>query len=221
MRLYIVRHGETNLNKEKRLQGRQNEPLNQTGVDLAIETGKGLKDVHFDMAIASPLVRAYDTARLILSQNNTSSNLIISVDPRLMEINWGSWDKKICRGDLYEVPIPQDEFNKFYNDSFNFCGAPDGETITEVCERTKPFLDDLIKDTSLKDKTILVAMHGCSMRGLLNPLYNDPSDFWHGHVPANCAVNIVDIKDGKASIIEEDKIYYDPSLVIDVYTDKK
>lgn len=217
MRLYIVRHGETNLNREKRLQGQLNEPLNQLGVDLAIETGRGLKDVHFDMAIASPLVRAYDTARLILSQNTTSSNLTIAVDPRLIEIDWGCWDKKVCRGDQYEVPIEREEFNKFYDDPFNFCGAPDGETIAEVCKRTKPFMDEIISNETFKDKTILIGMHGCSMRALLNPLYNDPSDFWQGRIPMNCAVNIVDVIDGKASIIEEDKIFYDPAITGDIY----
>ncbi len=218
MRLYIVRHGETRLNKEKRLQGRVNEPLNQSGVDLALVTGQGLSDIHFDAAISSPLVRAYDTARLILSQNKTSSNLTISVDPRLVEIDWGSWDYLTCRGDEYNVPISKEEFDKFYYDSFNFRGAPDTETIPQVCERTASFLQELIHKEDMQDKTILIAMHGCAMRALLNPLYDDPSDFWQGNVPMNCAVNIVDAENGKAVLVEKDKILYDASLAVDSYT---
>ena len=52
---------------------------------------------------------------------------------------------------------------------------------------------------------------------MLNFLYEDPDDYWHGHVPYNCCVNIIYVKDGAAALIEEDKIFYDQELVIDRY----
>ncbi|MEI3167188.1 MAG: hypothetical protein V8S58_03915, partial [Lachnospiraceae bacterium] len=63
------------------------------------------------------------------------------------------------------------------------------------------------------DKTILIASHGCACRGILHNVYEDKTDFWHGKVPPNCAVNIVSAEDGKAVLEAEDKIYYDPAEV--------
>ena len=58
MKLYIVRHGETDWNKSRRVQGFSDIPLNDYGIYLAGETAKGLRDVAFDLAYTSPLIRA-------------------------------------------------------------------------------------------------------------------------------------------------------------------
>ena len=55
------------------------------------------------------------------------------------------------------------------------------------------------------------------MRAMLNPLYADPLDFWQGHVPYNCTVNVVKAENGKARLVSADKIYYDASLCVDNY----
>ena len=49
--------------------------------------------------------------------------------------------------------------------------------------------------------------HGCAVRALLQNLYKDPEHFWHGCVPPNCSINLVEVKDGKARFLEEDKVY--------------
>ena len=72
-----------------------------------------------------------------------------------------------------------------------------------------------------QDKTILIASHGCACRGILHNVYEDKTDFWHGKVPPNCAVNIVSAEDGKAVLEAEDQIYYDPSECVDFRTGKK
>ena len=66
MKLYIVRHGETDWNKARKIQGQSDIPLNAFGRHLARETAKGLADVHFDLCFTSPLSRAKETARIIL-----------------------------------------------------------------------------------------------------------------------------------------------------------
>ena len=58
MVLYVVRHGETDWNKVKRVQGHTDIPLNEYGRHLARETAKGLKETRIDLAITSPLIRA-------------------------------------------------------------------------------------------------------------------------------------------------------------------
>ena len=67
MRLYIIRHGETEWNVSGRMQGSTDIPLNEKGIRLAQVTAEGLKDVSFDLAITSPLERAKQTAEIILA----------------------------------------------------------------------------------------------------------------------------------------------------------
>ena len=59
----------------------------------------------------------------------------------------------------------------------------------------------------MADKTIMIATHGCAARALLQNVYEDDLGFWHGCVPPNCAVNIVEVTDGKAKLIGEDQVY--------------
>ena len=67
------------------------------------------------------------------------------------------------------------------------------------------------------DKTYLIATHGCALRAMLNFLYEDPSSFWQKNVPYNCCVNIIEVKDGEAKLIAEDKIYYPDDMIVDRY----
>ena len=62
MKIYIVRHGETDWNGPRRLQGRSDIPLNETGIEEAKITGEALKDVPFAAAFVSPLTRTRQTA---------------------------------------------------------------------------------------------------------------------------------------------------------------
>ncbi|WP_418390600.1 histidine phosphatase family protein, partial [[Clostridium] scindens] len=66
MRIYLVRHGETDWNIVRKLQGRTDIPLNEKGIKAAQKTGEALRNVPFTRAFSSPLKRAMDTAKLIL-----------------------------------------------------------------------------------------------------------------------------------------------------------
>ncbi|WP_256992284.1 histidine phosphatase family protein [Paenibacillus sp. XY044] len=63
--IYVVRHGQTDLNKEGRLQGRRGLPLNAYGIQQAEALRDELKEVHFDYVFSSPQVRAIQTAEII------------------------------------------------------------------------------------------------------------------------------------------------------------
>ena len=76
--IYIVRHGETDWNKEHRIQGHVDIPLNDQGKLDAKKAKDKLKKVKFDVVFSSPLSRAYETAKII-----TDNEIII--DKRLME----------------------------------------------------------------------------------------------------------------------------------------
>ena len=63
MKLYIMRHGLTNWNKIKKLQGRSDILLAQEGIELAEKVAEGMKDVDIDLVISSPLIRAKETCQ--------------------------------------------------------------------------------------------------------------------------------------------------------------
>ncbi len=204
MRIYIVRHGETEANKNGYLQGWTDVPLNENGRFIAELTGRGMKDIRFDHCFSSPLIRAKETAEILLRESGNSVS--VSFDDRIKEMNFGSFegmsvkDEKLIR------------FLKEPNVDYKF---PDGESFREVMKRTQEFLKALIAKDD--DKTYLVSTHGCALRAMLNFLYEDKDDYWHGHVPYNCCVNIIEVKNGTATLITDDIIYYDPKLAIDRY----
>ena len=215
MQIYVIRHGETAMNLESRLQGWLDEPLNENGILVAQLTGKALRDVRFDRVISSPLSRAKETARLILEENRFP--VPVETDDRLREIKWGSWDGLCCAPERFE--IPDERFPDFFYDPMRFAGAPDGESIRDVIRRTEGFLRELISEPQNHGKTILISTHGCATRALLNMAYEDREDFWQGSLPPNCAVSIVRVVNGECRLEARDQVYYDRSLYHAAYAD--
>ena len=211
MLIYIVRHGETNANVNGYLQGWTNDPLNENGKALAVITGRGMRNIKFDCCISSPLIRAMETAEIILRESGNDVPIIY--DDRIKEINMGEWERKKFRPGEREIDAEQ--VKMFFTNPFAFSGYPGGEDMYQVCDRTQDFLKELIRRDD--GKTYLVTTHGFALRAMLNFLYQDPSDFWHGHVPYNCAVNIIEGKNGRGSLIADDKVYYNLSEAVDQY----
>lgn len=210
MKIYIIRHGETDLNSKAIMQGWLDEPLNQSGRDLAVMTGQAIKGIHFDGCFSSPLIRAKETAEIVLRESG--NNIPVITDDRIREINFGDMEGRKLT-EMGEAGI------LFYTDPFHFSGFPNGETIQDVCRRTQAFLKELIEKDD--GKNYLIGAHGCALRAMLNFLYDDPSDFWRGHAPYNCSFNIIEVKDGAPEIIAIDKVYYDQSLIVDHYKDSR
>lgn len=218
MRIYIIRHGETDYNAQGRLQGQLNIPLNANGFKLAFVTGQALQKehVHFDVCYASPSVRAKETAWLVLY---CSGNLETPVyeDQRLLEMSFGTSDGLCCVGKNYELQMPKETFDLLLKDAFRFPGFEQGETVLELCKRAQEFMQKLAVNPDLQDKTVLISTHGCTVRALLQHVYGKHHDFWHGKVPDNCAINIIDYRDGQWTLVADDKIYYDAGLCENKY----
>lgn len=202
MFLYVLRHGLTTWNHLHKAQGSADIPLAQEGIDLARRTGEALKNVKFDICFTSPLTRARQTAKLVLGERD----IPVIPDKRIQEIDFGVLEGRIMRvGNSMESDCP--EFDLFFQDPLKFPRPQNGESIQDVLERTRDFWMEKTTDPSLVDKTVLVSSHGCAVRALLQNLYQDPAHFWHGCVPPNCSINIVEVKNGQAHFIAEDKVY--------------
>lgn len=212
MKLYFIRHGETSWNCKRKLQGEADIPLNENGRKLAKATRKNMGNVNFDMVITSPYKRAQETAQIITG----FKKIPYILEERIREITWGKWDG--MTPEEIEQIGGKERFEMFYTKPFAFQGAPEGETILQVCRRGREFYEELIREEKYQNKTILIATHGCALRGILNHLYENPSDFWQEGVPANCAVSILKVEKGNSCFLEKDKIYYGQSLLKNFYT---
>lgn len=201
MLLYILRHGVTQWNKLKKVQGAMDIPLAEEGIALAMRTGEALKNIQFDICYTSPLTRAMQTAACVLGERD----IPVIPDKRIQEIDFGVLEGTRFKDD--EGKIISREMDIFFNHPMEFVRPEKGEDISDILRRTKDFWDEVTNNPELADKTILVSSHGCAVRALLQNIYHDESDFWHGSVPPNCGINIVEVKDGEARITEEDKVY--------------
>lgn len=204
MKMYIIRHGQTPWNARKCLQGRSDVDLNENGIHLAELTGAALRDVPFDMAFTSPLIRAKHTAQCILAGREVP----IVEDARLIEISFGIYEG--CCYAEENRQVPQQWIENFFHAPQDYMAAPGGESLDDVERRTRDFMEDICDRKELQDKTILVSTHGCSLRGLLNSIRESTrEDYWHGGVSKNCAVSIVTCNRGeKPVLVEENHIYY-------------
>lgn len=202
--MYIIRHGQTPWNARKCLQGRSDVDLNENGIYLAELTGKALRDVTFDMAFTSPLIRAKHTAQCILAGREVP----IIEDERLIEISFGIYEG--CCYAEENRQVPQQWIENFFHAPQDYVAAPGGESLDDVEKSTRDFMEDICSRKELQDKTILVSTHGCALRGLLNSIReSNREDYWHGGVSKNCAVSIVTCNRGeKPVLVEENHIYY-------------
>ena len=107
MDIYLIRHGETDWNKTKRLQGVTDIPLNACGIELAEKTAEGLKDVPFDRIYTSPLIRAKKTAEIIRGDRPVE----LVVTDGLKEISFGEYEGLCHEPEHYTIPKPG--FRKF------------------------------------------------------------------------------------------------------------
>ena len=202
MKIYFVRHGETDWNKERKIQGQVDIPLNEFGRHLARETANGLRDVPFDVCFTSPLGRARETAEIILQGRDVP----ILEDKRILEMNFGVLEGKCCSKEGWDVP---DSFQMFFDDPVHYQAPEGGEDFQAVRERTGDFLNWLFAQEQYQDSTVLVTTHGAAMAGLLNNLKKKPlAEYWGVGVHKNCGVTEVDVTDGRIEIISENKVYY-------------
>lgn len=213
LRIYIIRHGETKSNEQGLLQGWTDDALNENGIRLAEITGRAMGGIHFDMAYTSPLKRAWQTAQILL-ENSGNAGVPLVVDERIKEISMGEWEGKRFRKGECEIPI--EDCERFFTNPMEAPPCPNGESVKQVCQRTQGFLKELAQKN---EGNILVSTHGCALRAMLNCLYEDTADFWHGHVPYNCVVNIVEVKNGAMRLIGDDIVYYSKQDCIDRYAD--
>ncbi|MBE6028907.1 MAG: GNAT family N-acetyltransferase [Clostridiales bacterium] len=186
--IYIIRHGQTNLNKNQVLQGRVDEPLNEDGVRQAKAAAALLRslDVSIDQVWSSPLQRAQDTAAIIVGEN-----VPIRTDDRLLEMDYGPFEGT-------DLTSPPPEIIRFFGDFVNQ-PAPEGmESLSHVTQRLGGFLEELRSNPPEGD--VLISTHAIAMKGALEYLTPDAGgSYWGKHIK-NCDVYVTTLEDGTYTV---------------------
>lgn len=227
MRLYIIRHGETEWNTVRRLQGQTDIALNENGRALARVTARALQEIPFALAFTSPLGRAVETAELVLGGRDSTSIvrydsypyedkaersgqgqiIPLILEERIREISFGILEGHSILPEFGEIDDP--EFHYFFDEPERYQPPEHGEGIDSLYRRTGNFLEELKGRKELTEKTILISTHGAALRALLaNITKCSRSEFWGTGVPKNCAVSIVDLENGEWVLKKQDVVYY-------------
>lgn len=159
MKIYYVRHGQTDWNLAERMQGGGSEKkLNETGIEQAKETKQELENVKYDVLICSPMHRAIQTAEII----NKDRNVPIITDERIRE-------RKL--GDLEGNKVTDETEKKIWDYNLNY-QIPNGESLHDFEKRILEFLDEIKQKYT--DKTVLIVAHGGIAKVLKMHLYGMP-----------------------------------------------
>ena len=171
--LYIVRHGQTELNSRHVLQGRSDHTLNETGEAQARAAAERLRGIRFDRVFSSPLRRAVRTAQLIVP------GVTPVLDERLIEMDYGPYEG----ADLHRLPP---EVLTFFSD-FVRNPAPAGmERLEAVVARAGDFLETLRGS----EENILISTHAIAMKGILEYLTPESGGAYWSRFIGNCEIYV-------------------------------
>ena len=191
MKIYLVRHGETDWNQAGLLQGQTDIALNAQGLEQAREAAERLKEVPFEIAFCSPLIRAKRTAETIIGDRK----ITITTDERLRELNFGPWEG-------VDIRTIKDAASQPFTNPGSYVPPDGAESFAQLYKRSGEFVDQVLLPLEGTYETVLVVAHGGVNRSILNPVLNIPvDDFWRMHM-GNCATAILDCTDGKLSMLE-------------------
>ena len=178
----FIRHGQTDENKKKHIQGRRDIPLNDCGISQALMCGKYLKDNNysFDMIYSSPLIRAYKTAEII--NDVMGYGYEINKTDGFIERSFG--DKEGC-------DVCDEVFKEIIDDS--------AEGLEKSYEVQKRVVDEILRLSKLYEgKRILVTTHSHTIKAITTFIDSDKYHF--DDKLSNCALSIFNVSNNKITI---------------------
>jgi len=178
--LVLIRHGETDWNREARWQGQSDVPLNSTGIRQAQVAAEGLRGTRLEAIYTSDLQRARQTAEAVAA----ATGAYVRQDRRLREIGLGDWEgmtfDEIHRRDGGALDL-------FRGDPVN-SRAPGGESVPEVRRRVLTCLQDILR--AFPRGSVAVVSHGLALAVVKVLLLGLPLETVWQHEPANAAVEV-------------------------------
>jgi broad specificity phosphatase PhoE len=191
--LYLTRHGQTEWNVVKRLQGHQDSPLTELGVKQAGWLGEALSDIEFEAIYSSSSPRTIRTAEIIRGARNVE---IIKEDD-LREINMGSWEGQLSTD--IEAQFPRENY-AYRNTPHLYEPVNRGESFYDLQNRLLPKIREIV--SKHEGKNVLIVTHGVSLKVIMASFGGRPlSELWIPpiiHPTALCKVMI----EGDKQIVE-------------------
>lgn len=192
--LYIIRHGETDWNKDDRIQGRLNSNLTEKGRDNATVLGERLKDIEFAKIITSPSGRALETTELV----RAAGDIDVQKNEMIMEMDMGPWQG-----------LMKSEIREQYPDAYEcFMNSPqlyqneDAESFIDIYKRAEDFLHEL--KSSKQTGNLLIVTHGLFIKALfLNIKGIEIKDFWTEPTVEGTSLSIVVIDEEETKLTLE------------------
>lgn len=190
LKLYIVRHGETEWNKEKKLQGWQNSNLTEDGIASAKLLRKRLENINFDFVYSSPQTRAIETAGYIKKEGEK----LIILD-EIKEMGFGEWQG-----------LENEKLQSLYGEEYyNFWERPHlyktcgGETFEELQSRVEVGINKVIQNGG---ENVLIISHGVVIKAIQVMVKGySLEEFWTPPVLENTSLTLLEFRDGKLNMI--------------------
>ena len=193
--IYIVRHGQTEYNVERRIQGQGDSPLTQFGLGQAKELGLLLRDVHFDAVFSSDSLRAKRTAEMIVLERE----LAVVTTELLRERAFGRFEGKY----IEELKEFDEIFDRLSDEEkFLYKSEPDIESDEEISSRMIRFVREI--GVRFAGKTVLMVTHAGMMKAFLVHLgYGTYQTLPHGSIKNTSYIKLA--TDGVDFFVQETK----------------
>lgn len=200
MKLYLYRHGETEYNKARLIQGRGvDSNLNEKGRVQAAAFFEAYKEVPFDLLFTSTLQRTQQTAAPF-------ENLGIPVERReaLDEISWGDWEGKSASQEMSNDYLGMLE--AWSQEDYEHSLA-NGDSALAMQQRLQPFLEEL---NNLKEEKVLICSHGGTLGFLIPMLLGEPLSRMPAYKHYNTGLDIFEYKEGKYHLLVQNDVTHLP-----------
>ncbi|WP_180954252.1 histidine phosphatase family protein [Bacillus sp. M6-12] len=192
--IYLTRHGQTEWNLARRMQGWGNAELTSQGLQDAASLGKRLQDIHLDAIYTSTSKRAYHTAEIIAGNRNIN---IIKED-LFREMSFGDWEGRLIQEIEKEFPA---EYKSFWETPHLYT-RDQGELFSDVQKRAESALRLIIKKHP--SGTVLVVAHSIFLRILIAYINRIPmEDLFKQKALGHTSLTKANVKDGVANIVFE------------------
>lgn len=190
LRIFLIRHGETEWNRQNRLQGHTDVKLSPEGILQAKLLAEHTPFKHVDEIYSSDLSRAFDTAGIIAER----FNLTVKLMPELREMNYGDWEGRFISELVAESPK---DFGKFFTDPER-CHPPHGETFLECQARVMIGIRDIIANHD--NQNVIVVSHGAAIRLIIGAALDIPIHKIWAISQFNMALSVLRVDDGKFTV---------------------
>lgn len=190
--LYLIRHGETLWNAERRMQGWTDSPLSERGIQQARALAERLRKVEFAAIYSSPTGRAFQTAEIVRDRRA----LDIVPRPELREINLGDWEGRKWEELAKEEPERAERFWQ----SPHLYEPRSGETYEQVRQRAVPAIHEIAAAHGAEEK-VLVVTHTVVLKLIVAHFEGQPlAGIWETTYLKPTSLTLVRVENGEGTV---------------------